>query len=146
LGEFVSKKSITFSKFGPKARFEGPRYMNAARGLLLALAAWGLAVDARAESFYLSCQISSTEGPQQDLIVEVSDGGVRYGPSASGLVEAGSISKFAANGALISFKQNFPETGVVWDWTIDRAAGAITIKYISSANGKTFLTKRGSCR
>lgn len=120
--------------------------MNAVRGLLLALAVWGIAADARAESLYLSCEISSTEGPRQDLIVEVRDGYVRYGQSASGLVEAGSISKFAANGALISFKQNFPETQVVWDWTIDRAAGAISIRYINSANGKTFLTKRGSCR
>jgi hypothetical protein len=114
--------------------------------LLLALALWAPASAARAESVSLSCEISSSVSPPQDLIVEVRDGHVRYGSSASSLVEAGSISNFTASGDVISFKQNFPATHVTWDWTIDRASGAITIKYINSANGKTFLTKRGSCR
>lgn len=120
--------------------------MNTARTLLLALALWGLAAEARAASVFLSCRISSEEGPQQDLFVEVRDGHVRYGSSATSLVDAQSIKSFVANGAAIRFKQSFASTQVMWDWTIDRVSGAITIRYVNSVNGKTFLTKRGSCR
>ncbi|HMK90286.1 MAG TPA: hypothetical protein VK446_11725 [Methylocystis sp.] len=101
---------------------------------------------ARAESVALSCQIASKEGPSQDLSVEIANGRVRYGSGGSALVEAQSISGFSMNGGSIAFRQNFPSERVVWDWTIDRASGAITIKYVNTANSSTFLTKRGTCR
>ena len=119
--------------------------MKIARPPLLALLLLAAASAARAQSVTLSCHVASAEGIQNDLIVEVGNGHVRYGASGDSLVAA-QVNSLSTGGETISFKQNFPSTNTVWDWSIDRASGEITIRYINTRNGKPFLTKRGSCR
>ena len=95
----------------------------------------------------LSCVVSQQEGPRQDLFVKVSNGLVFYGPSREALVAAESMNKgsLSVSGDQISFRQTWPSNHVQWDWSIDRASGDISIKYINTQNRKVFLTKRGSC-
>ena len=121
--------------------------MKKAPTLALLLPLLGLASPAQAENALLACQIASQEGVRQDIVLEVRDSRVRYGSSPSSMVVVELAGKsLVANSETISFKQNFPSTGVVWNWSVDRASGEITIKYVNSRNGKTFLTKTGSCR
>ncbi|HXY59648.1 MAG TPA: hypothetical protein VEH76_13835 [Methylocystis sp.] len=120
--------------------------MKIASPSLLALLLLFPACAPRAETVALSCHVASAEGAQNDLVVEIGNGHVRYGPSGDALVAAQSISGFSEGGETIRFKQNFPATHTVWDWSIDRSSGEITIKYINTLNGKPFLTKRGTCR
>lgn len=119
--------------------------MKIARLPLLVLPLLIVASAPRAQTVSLSCHVASAEGVQNDLIVEVGNGHVRYGASGDSLVAA-QVTSLSTGGETISFKQNFPSTNTVWDWSIDRASGAITIRYINTRNGKAYLTKRGSCR
>jgi len=109
---------------------------------LMLLAPGGL----RAESLTLSCHVASSEGVHNDLVVEIGNGRVRYGASGESLVDAQSVKALSVGGSEISFTQSFPSTNTMMDWTIDRASGAIMIKYINTRNSKPFLTKRGACR
>ncbi len=115
---------------------------------LVAVASLALASPALAESVMLSCQVSSQQSGPQDIVIEIRDGRVRYGSSASSMVDATSLSRssLVVSGGVIAFKQVFPSTHVTWDWRIDRGSGAIHITYLYSGSGRSFLHKTGSCR
>ena len=115
--------------------------------LMTAIVTCGLLGPARAEEISLSCVVSQQDAPKQDLFVKVNEGRVFYGSSPSALVPAESMNKGSLSviGAQISFRQTWPSNHVQWDWSIDRASGGISIKYINTENNKVFLTKRGSC-
>ena len=121
--------------------------MKIATPLMIAIMSCGLLGSAKAEEIILSCVVSQQDAPRQDLFVKVSDGHVFYGSSMSGLVAAESMNKgsLSISGGQISFRQTWPSNHVQWDWSIDRASGEISIKYINTENKKVFLTKRGSC-
>jgi hypothetical protein len=114
---------------------------------MIAIMSCGLLGAAKAEEITLSCVVSQQDAPRQDLFVKVSDGRVFYGSSMSALVAAESMNKgsLSVSSGEISFRQTWPSTHVQWDWSIDRASGGISIKYINTQNNKAFLTKRGSC-
>jgi hypothetical protein len=121
--------------------------MKIATPLMIAITSCGLLGAAKAEEITLSCVVSQQDGPRQDLFVKVSGGRVSYGSSMSALVPAESMNKgsLSVSSGEISFRQTWPSTHVQWDWSIDRASGGISIKYINTQNNKAFLTKRGSC-
>jgi hypothetical protein len=121
--------------------------MKIATPLMIAITSCGLLGAAKAEEITLSCVVSQQDGPRQDLFVKVSGGRVSYGSSISALVPAESMNKgsLSVSSGEISFRQTWPSTHVQWDWSIDRASGGISIKYINTQNNKAFLTKRGSC-
>jgi len=121
--------------------------MKIATPLMIAIMSCGLLGPAKAEEITLSCVVSQQDGPRQDLFVKVSGGRVSYGSSMSALVPAESMNKgsLSVSSGEISFRQTWPSTHVQWDWSIDRASGGISIKYINTQNNKAFLTKRGSC-
>ena len=121
--------------------------MKIATPLMIAITSCGLLGAAKAEEITLSCVVSQQDGPRQDLFVKVSGGRVSYGSSMSALVPAESMNKgsLSVSSGEISFRQTWPSTHVQWDWSIDRASGGISIKYINPQNNKAFLTKRGSC-
>jgi|GEM_PF-2673509 hypothetical protein len=121
--------------------------MKIATPLMIAITSCGLLGSAKAQEIMLSCVVSSQDAPKQDLFVKVSEGRVFYGSSMSALVPAESMNKgsLSIGGGQISFRQTWPSNHVQWDWSIDRASGDITIKYINTENKKAFLTKRGSC-
>ena len=121
--------------------------MKVATPLMIAIMSCGLLSPAKAEEITLSCVVSQQDGPRQDLFVKVSGGRVSYGSSMSALVPAESMNKgsLSVSSGEISFRQTWPSTHVQWDWSIDRASGGISIKYINTQNNKAFLTKRGSC-
>jgi len=121
--------------------------MKIATPLMIAITSCGLLGAAKAEEITLSCVVSQQDGPRQDLCVKVSGGRVSYGSSMSALVPAESMNKgsLSVSSGEISFRQTWPSTHVQWDWSIDRASGGISIKYINTQNNKAFLTKRGSC-
>ena len=121
--------------------------MKIATPLMIAIMSCGLLGAAKAEEITLFCVVSQQDGPRQDLFVKVSDGRVSYGSSMSALVAAESMNKgsLSVSGGEISFRQTWPSSHVQWDWSIDRASGGISIKYINTQNNKVFLTKRGSC-
>ncbi len=121
--------------------------MKTAAPISLFILLLGFAAPARAEEILLSCSFASEGGPRQDIVLEVANGRVRYGSSAASMVKVDSLerSSLVVSGAHIGFKQIWPATHVAWDWSIDRASGAMTLKYISTANGKSFLKKTGTC-
>ena len=121
--------------------------MKAATPLMIAIMSCGLLGPAKAEEITLFCVVSQQDGPRQNLFVKVSDGHVSYGQSMSALVAAESMNKgsLAVTSGEISFRQSWPSNHLQWDWSIDRASGGISIKYINTENKRVFLTKRGSC-
>ncbi len=121
--------------------------MKVATPLMIVVMSCGLLGPAKAEEITLFCVVSQQDAPRQNLFVKVSEGRVFYGQSASDLVAAESMNKgsLAVSGGQISFRQTWPSSHVQWDWSIDRASGDISIKYINTENKKVFLTKRGSC-
>jgi hypothetical protein len=106
-----------------------------------------LAAPARAEQILLSCSFAADNGPRQDIALEIANGRVRYGSNAGSMVNVDSLerSSLVANAGRIAFKQVWPATHVAWNWSIDRASGALTINYVNTNNGKSFLTKTGTC-
>ncbi len=121
--------------------------MKIATPLMIAVMSCGLLGAAKAEEIMLSCVVAQQDGPRQDLLVKVSDGRVFYGSSMSALVAAESMNKgsLSVSSGQISFRQTWPSSHVQWDWSIDRASGGISIKYINTQNNKVFLTKKGAC-
>lgn len=107
----------------------------------------GTAAPARAEQILLSCAFAADNGPRQDIMLEIANGRVRYGSSAASMVNVDSLERasLVANAERIAFKQAWPATHVAWNWSIDRASGAMTIKEVNTNNGKSFLTKTGAC-
>jgi hypothetical protein len=121
--------------------------MKTATSLAAVIALCGLLSPAKAEEILLSCVVSSKEAPKQDLFVKVSGGRVFYGSAMSSLVAAESLNKgsLSISNSHIAFRQTWPASHVQWDWSIDRDAGNIGIKYINTENKRVFLTKTGSC-
>jgi hypothetical protein len=121
--------------------------MNKAIILSLAIMTSALAAPAKAQDFQLSCVISSAELPQQNLVVQVRDGHILYGATASSLVSADTIDKgsLSITKSRIAFRQSWADTKVQWDWNIDLETGDISIRYINLVNHKQFLQKTGSC-
>ncbi|QGM45399.1 hypothetical protein [Methylocystis heyeri] len=113
----------------------------------LAATICGFVSQARAEDMQLTCVISSAELPQQNLVIQVRDGRIFYGATASSLVSADTIDKgsLAITKSRIAFKQSWADTKVQWDWNIDLDTGDIGIRYINLVNKKQFLQKKGSC-
>jgi hypothetical protein len=115
--------------------------------LSLAIMTTALAAPAKAEDLQLSCVISSAELPQQNLVVQIRDGRIFYGATASTLVSADTIDKgsLSISKSRIAFRQSWADTKVQWDWNIDLETGDISIRYINLVNHKQFLQKKGSC-
>jgi hypothetical protein len=115
--------------------------------LTLAATICGLIGEAKAQEMQLSCVISSAELPQQNLVIQVRDGHIFYGATASSLVSAETIDKgsLAISKSRIAFRQSWADTKVQWDWNIDLDTGEISIRYINLVNKKQFLQKTGSC-
>jgi hypothetical protein len=115
--------------------------------LAIAAAASGVVSAANAQEVALSCVISGADLPPQNLVVQIRDGRIFYGATASSLVSPDSIEKksVAITSSHIAFKQSWRDTKVQWDWNIDLSTGEISIRYINLVNKKQFLQKTGRC-